>query len=446
MMAIAFPMLVANACDTVLIFTDRLFMSRLSPVLMNATMAGGLSVYMVMIFFFGLCGYTTALSAQYLGAGEKKKCPVVATQAVLIAVAAYPVILLCRPLAHGFFVKMGILPEQLAPQIEYFDALLYIVIFSLLRNCLISYFSGIGHTRVVMVSAIVTMVFNVLFNYVLIFGKWGFPAYGIIGAAYGSILACVAGLLILIWAYFRKHYEEEFAVRQSLIFDWPVMKKLLRYGYPAGLEMFFNMLSFTAMVMIFHAHAAITATAATVMFNWDLVSYVPLIGIEIGVTSLVGRYMGAGRPDIAKKATTSGIRFGLCYSAVIFVLFVGFPYELVYMFKPFEDSAMFMQSVPLAVNMLRLASLYVLAEVFMIAYVGALRGAGDTFWAMVLTVSLHWALVPLLYIILYVFRAPAEMAWMALVGTFFVFLTLIVRRYRQGNWMKLHLVEPEAPK
>ena len=67
MIALALPMVVSQACDTVMIFTDRLFLSRLSPELMNAAMGGGLTAFMMMTFFLGLTGYATALVAQYFG-------------------------------------------------------------------------------------------------------------------------------------------------------------------------------------------------------------------------------------------------------------------------------------------------------------------------------------------------------------------------------------------
>src|SRR5690554_8108301 len=87
------------------------------------------------------------------------------------------------------------------------------------------------------------------------------------------------------------------------------------------------------MVTLFHSDSEITSTAVTIVFNWDLVSFMPLVGIQIGVTSLVGRYMGAGRPDIAHRATMSGLRTGVIYAALVFVGFVFFPEVLVNMFR-----------------------------------------------------------------------------------------------------------------
>ena len=112
------------------------------------------------------------------------------------------------------------------------------------------------------------------------------------------------------------------------------MRKLLRFGYPAGVELFLNLLAFTSMILLFHSHGLATATAVTIVFNWDMVSFVPLLGIQIGVVSLVGRYMGAGRPEIAERVTRSGLKMGWSYSSVILVLFVGFPEQLVAVFQP----------------------------------------------------------------------------------------------------------------
>ncbi len=234
MIAISFPMVVAHASDTVMIFTDRLFLARLDPVLMNAAMVGGLGVYMMMMFFIGLTGYTTAVAAQFLGAGKKHMCAVVTTQALIIAFVSYPVILACRPLAHALFQAMSISETQLGPQTEYFNTLLFIVLISVLRNSLNSFFSGIGRTKVVMVSSLVSMSANIVFNYVLIFGKFGFPALGIRGAAYGSILAAVLGLLVVVFQYFRPKIRKEFSMGGAFYFDKAVMKKLLRLSGRPG--------------------------------------------------------------------------------------------------------------------------------------------------------------------------------------------------------------------
>jgi len=444
MLAIALPMVVSSASDTIMIFTDRLFLAKLGPAEMSAAMGGGLTSFMLMSFFLGLIGYSTALVAQYFGAGKKKESAKVVFQTVLIALAAYPVVLLCRPLGIKLFESSGLDPQQLVFQITYFNILIWGVILGLLRGALNSFFSGIGRTRVVMLSSLAAMVVNVILNYILIFGKFGFPALGVAGAAYGTILGSLSALVIVLSVYLRKANRQEYRIKQSLRFDRVVMGKLLRFGYPAGLEMFLNILAFNLIVMIFYSCGPTAATAATIMFNWDMVSFIPLIGIEIGVTSLVGRYMGAGKPAIAERAVGSGIKMGLVYSAVVLVLFLVFPETLVGIFRPNQSTAVFDQAFPVAVFMVRLACIYVLIEAMITALTGALRGAGDSFWAMALSVGLHWTLVPVLYILLKIYGFSVQTGWVILVGTFFVFSFFIYLRYKSGHWKKIKMVHTEG--
>ncbi len=441
MAVIALPMVVSSACDTVMIFTDRLFLSKLGPELMNAAMGGGLTVFMMMSFFIGVIGYATALVAQYLGAGRKEQCAVVLAQALLLALIAYIPILFCRPLAHGFFQLMGVPLQQLAPQKVYFDILLYGTITSLFRVSLASFFSGIGRTGIVMTSSFVAMLVNLILNYILIYGKCGMPALGITGSAYGTILGSISGALVLAAGLFSRKNIAEFGLKSSFRFDRDVMSRLIRFGSPTGLEMFLNILAFNAMVLIFHSRGLVTATAATIVFNWDLVSFVPLIGVEVGVISLVGRYMGAGDPDTAHRAAMAGFKLGLAYSSVILVLFFCCPGYLVRVFQPVGLGEVFAAASPLAIRMIRLASIYVLVEAMFVVFIGALRGAGDTFWAMAISVSLHWLLVIILFVLLRVWGVSPFVGWACVVFLFFLFSFIVFFRYRSGKWREIRVVD-----
>ncbi len=441
MMAIALPMMVSHACDTVMTFTDRLFLSKLGPMHMNAAMGGGLTSFMMIAFFLGLTGYTTALTAQYYGADKKDNCALVTNQAFIVSLLAYPVILLCRPLAHFIFGLSNLSADQLAYQTTYFNILLYGVIISLLRSCLSGFFCGIGRTKIVMLASTITMTVNIGVNYILIFGKCGMPALGIKGAAYGTIIGGLFGLIILIAAYGEKNIRREFNTSASFQYQKKLMMKLIKYGSPPGIEFFLNFLAFIFMIFIFYSMGPVAATATTIMFNWDMVAFVPLIGIEIGVTSLVGRYMGAGQPDTAHQSTMSGIKIGMIYSCVILFVFVFLTGHLVDIFSPHTPDAVFSAARPLAHFMLRMACLYICLDIIIVAFIGALRGAGDTLWAMWLMVSLHWSLVLIEFVSLKTLGFSVKTTWTMVVLFVLAFSLLIFKRYHSGAWRKLKIIE-----
>lgn len=172
LLVIALPMMAASACDTVMTFTDRLFLSKLGTEQMNAALCGGLTSFLMTTFFLGLIGYGTALVAQFFGSGQKRNCSVVVTQTAIIAVLAYPLILMCAPLARLAFRASGIAPEQLVPQTLFFSILIYASIVGLLRSVFSCFFSGIGRTRIVMIASLVAMVVNIGLNYVLVLGRF----------------------------------------------------------------------------------------------------------------------------------------------------------------------------------------------------------------------------------------------------------------------------------
>jgi MATE family multidrug resistance protein len=251
------------------------------------------------------------------------------------------------------------------------------------------------------------------------------------------LFSSFCALLVLLLCYLGRSNRRTFTLTPPWVLQRTTMVKLLRYGWPAGAEMFLNLLAFTLLILIFHSHGLVTATAVTIVFNWDLVSFVPLLGIQIGVVSLVGRYMGAGRPDIAERTALSGLKMGWAYSSVILVLFVVFPQQLVDLFAPAAANDLFTRAAPLAVDMLRLASLYVLADAIMVVFSGALRGAGDTLWAMGLSVTMHWLLIPVILACLYLFNLGPLAAWLALIIFFLIFSGLFYLRFRSGRWKTL---------
>ncbi len=437
---IALPMIISTAADGFMTFTDRFFMAKISPEQMNAVMGGGIAVQVLTFFFVGLLGYSTALVAQYFGAGEKHNSSKTLTQAVIISLIAWPIVVLLSPIMIKYFYYMKIPQEQIAFQIEYFNVLVLGAVLALLRHTMSCYFSGIGKTGVVMWSTIVAMLVNVLLDYILIFGNLGFKAYGIKGAAIASIAGSGTGLIILAIVYLHKTNRIAFSVLKSFKFDFNIMRKLIHYGYPAGLELFLNFIAFSVMISLFHAQGEVQATAATIMFNWDLVSFIPLLGLEIAVTSLVGRYMGANRPQVAHRATISAIRIGLIYSGIIFILFISVPELLVRIFEPHSYSEIFELALPYAKNMIMIASIYVLSEALMVSFVGALRGAGDTFFTMIASVTAHWLFIPILYFSTKYFNFSIEWSWLFIVLSFLLFSSLMYFRFKSEKWKKIKIL------
>lgn len=430
----ALPMVVSLSCDTVMIFTDRWFLSRLDANRMNAAFIGGLSAFAAQTFFTGLIGYTTALVAQEYGAGRPERGRQAAVQALWVAVFAWPLLLLCIPAAHYAFPRMGLPEAQIPPQLVYFDLLLSGSLLGLIRGALAGYFSGIGKTRVVMVASLAAMISNVFLVWALVFGRFGLPALDITGAAIGTLCAGAVGLAVIAGAWFVGRRPRLPGMPPGWHIDRALMGELLRKGTPSGAELLLNVAAFQCLVVLFQRQGATSATAATLLFNWDMVSFVPLVGIEISTTSLVGRYIGARNFAAVRRTLGSGMRIGWVFSAVVLIAFLVFPGTLVDVFRPETESALFDSARGLSIAMIRLASIYVTVQAVVLVFAGALRGSGDTFWTMCAMVALHWILVLTLWLSLEVLHLGTLTSWVVVVALFLIFPVVLGLRWRSGRW------------
>jgi MATE family multidrug resistance protein len=148
----------------------------------------------------------------------------------------------------------------------------------------------------------------------------------------------------------------------------------------------------------------------------------------------VGRYVGAKNLAATQNATRSGIKLGIIYSLILVFFFVGIPQTLVDIFRPSVMTDVFLQAEPVAVTMLRLTAIYVITEVVMVTYAGALRGAGDTFWVMCAMVAINWFLVIALLVAFHVFHAGIVLGWGVVVCIFLLFPAVLALRWHSGKW------------
>lgn len=442
LLSISVPMIISNAAETLMMFVDRMFLSRLGREHLAAAMSGGLTTFMFMTFFLGVIGYVNALSAQYYGAGRKTQCSVASAQGMLLALASYPLVLATLPLGRYLLSLAGHAPLQNELETTYFSILIFGSVMGLLRSALSGFFCGIGRTRMVMVANGVAMVVNIIGNYILIFGHFGSPALGIRGAAYGTLLGSATGLAVLAAAYLAPAVRREFATGSSFALVPAVMRRLLRFGTPGGVEFFLNLAAFNVFVQLFHSYGTDAAAAITITFNWDLLAFLPLLGFNMGITSLVGRHLGAGEPDVAERAAYSGLKAAGIYGLIMGLVFLLFPRQLAGMFAAGAMAEEYARVLPLAITTLRLAALYTLADAVLVVFDGALRGAGDVKWTMTVSVTLHWLMAASCLVGIRWLKITPVTAWWMFILLVLTLATALALRFLGGKWRTIKVIEP----
>ncbi len=439
LLRLALPMVVSQGTFAVMIFTDRYFMSQIDPVHMAAALGGGVASFFSFCFFIGLLTYANAMAAQYLGAGEPEKCPKVVTQGLIMTAMSVPFLTLITFLVAGIFEGMGHPPEQVQLERTYYLILMAGVLVTLAKACISSYFAGIGRTRIVMICDVFGLVINVPLCYIMVFGKLGFPALGIVGAGVSTVVSTLLAFLMFVAFYFEKKHREAFAVLRSFTIDVKILRRFWRLGFPSGLELFLNVAAFNLFLLMFQSYGITEGASAAIVFNWDILSFIPMIGLNVGIISLIGRFVGARDMARTNEVITAAFVVSLAYSAVLAFTYIMFRYPLVEVFAP--PAGDFSAIRQLSAFMMIGLSSYVMADAVILVSGGVLRGAGDTRWLMIASVSLHWAMLVAQFFIIRVFQLGPRISWLAFVAMILAIAVVYAWRLNGGRWRDPDVLE-----
>ncbi|MEH6593287.1 MAG: MATE family efflux transporter [Halioglobus sp.] len=432
LLRLSLPMVVSQGAFAVMIFTDRWFMSQIDATHIAAALGGGIAAFFSFSLFMGVITYANALVAQYYGAGDWFKCPKVVTQGLIMAVCCIPLLALGTYFVGGLFAGMGHDPAQVALEKVYFYVLMSGSFFTLFKACIACYFSGIGRTKVVMISDVAGVLLNIPLTWALVFGKFGLPEMGIAGAAVSTVVASVFSIFLFLYFYFARENRIQFRVMESFHFDSRITRRYLRLGTPSGLESFMNTATFNLFLLMFQSYGVVQGAAMAIVFNWDMLSFVPMIGLNIGVMSLIGRFVGAGDMARANQVISSGFIVALGYSGLLAFIFLLFRHQLVAVFEtPGQD---FFEIAVLAGHMMIGLSTYMVADAVILISGGALRGAGDTRWIMITSVTVHLLMLIAQYFIIMVYDFGPIVSWWTFVAMLISLAAMYLWRLLGGVW------------
>jgi multidrug resistance protein, MATE family len=429
---LSLPIVVSQGAFAVMIFTDRWFMSHIDAVHIAAAMGGGVASWFCVSLFVGIISYANALVAQYYGAGEIDKCPRVATQGMIMALAFVPLLVVITYFGGHAFAHLEHDPAQIPLERNYFYVLMAGSLFTLIKTCFGAYFAGIGGTRVVMIASVLGVMLNIPLSWLLIFGKWGLPELGIIGAGVGTIVATLFSIGLFLAFYLSGDHQRRFGVAQAWHFDPGIMRRYLRLGLPAGLESFMNIATFNLYLLMFQSYGVVQGAAMAIVFNWDMLCFIPMIGLQVGVMSLIGRFVGAGDMTRANQVISSGFILALSYSGILVLLFLLFRVQLVDVFS--TPDAAFAEIRELASYMMIGLTTYMLADAINLVSSGALRGAGDTRWIMNMSITLHWLMLIAQYFVIMVYDLGPRVSWWVFVAMLVSLAVVFLWRLLGSVW------------
>ena len=390
--------------------------------------------FLLMTMFMAMNVGATALIARYKGEGDTKKANTILRQALLLT---FVLSLISSVL--GFIFSKQLIQFMGAMDIESLNGgTVYLQIqmagFTImaLTSTITAALRGVGDSKTAMIYNLTANVVNVIFNYLLIYGKFGFPRMEVAGASLATVIGqCVAFVLALI-AVLRGNEYLKLNLRDGFRPQFHYMKSIFKIGIPSMIEQ----LVMRAGMIIYAKTVASLGTVAyathQICMNIQAMSFMNGQAFAVSATSLVGQSLGKKRPDMAQAYSSRTRRTGMMVSIVLAIVFVLFGKYIVALYN--DDP----QIVSQGSKILMLVALIQPLQSSQFILAGALRGAGDTRATAVISFITILLVRPGLAIIAINFLGwGLAGAWIALAADQLLRSLLVFIRFYSGKWKSI---------
>jgi multidrug resistance protein, MATE family len=269
--------------------------------------------------YTGLSGILLAITpivSQLIGARNKKSVPFTVVQGVYLAALMAVLIFLIgsvvlNPLLNG----MSLEPKVHQVAHDYLVALSIGIIPLFIYNVLRSFMDSLGQTRVSMIITLLSLPINVLFNYLLIYGKFGFPELGGVGSGYATAITYWVITIIAFFVTIKIHPFAEYTIFKTFYkVSFREWRSLLKIGVPIGFSIFFETSIFAAVTLLMSVFDTITIASHQIAMNFASFLYMMPMSIAMALTIVVGFEVGAGRLKDAREYSLIGIFMAVCMS------------------------------------------------------------------------------------------------------------------------------------
>ena len=444
-LVIAIPLILSTASWSVQHFVDRMFLAWYSPETIAAAMPAGMLNFSMVSIFMGTAGYVSTFVAQYFGAQRHHRIGPALWQGVYMSLIGGLLILIAVPFAEPIFRLVGHSPRVQQHEVEYFRILCWGSFFYIGSYALSGFFSGRGKTWPVMWVNVATTAVNLTLDYALIFGHWGFPEMGIKGAGIATVAAGAFSFFLFLAILASGNTNRTYHTLKGWHFDRELFNRLLRYGFPSGVQFFLEMTGFTGFILVVGRLGTASLAASNIAFNINTLAFMPMIGFGIAISVMVGQYIGADKPDQAQAAAYSGFHLTLTYMIAIAAAYVLIPDIFVAPFAHQADPQTFDTIYQYSVVLLRFVAVYSIFDAMNIIFCSAIKGAGDTRYVMFVTVLLSvFVLIVPVYLAIEVLQLGLMFAWVLATAYVTLLGVIFYLRFLGGKWKSMRVIEPEA--
>lgn len=379
----ALPMLIGNVLQQLYNTVDGIIVGRILGE--TALAAVGVSfpiMFLLIALMLGVGMGSTILIAQFYGAKDYENTrktidTVMITNYILSIAVTILGLIITRPLLN--WLKT---PPDVIPDAEAYLRVIFIGMIGLIGyNMISAILRGLGDSKTPLYFLIIATVLNIILDivFILVF-HWG-----VAGAAWATVISQVISFIIGVIYLNKKHTIIKISLRNAK-FDKKILFESIRIGFPTGVQQTLVSISFVALQGIINSFGTVVIAAYTAASRVQIFGVMPAMNMSMAVSSFTGQNLGAGKQDRVKKGFFAGLKISLAIALATMIVILLFGR---YFIMLFNDNP---EVIQIGYECLMIVSPFFILGSIMFITMGVLRGAGDTFTTMIISVFALWAI------------------------------------------------------
>lgn len=429
LLKIALPLILTGALQSSLGFFENLFLAHLGQQVLAASALVSWLFFTMISIIFGIFSSVNVLISHQYGAKDHASISIVLRDAVILAIILVPLTFALFWKASDIYLLFGQKPELAELAKLYLHALAWGLFpkFILITAC--ELLIGLGHSRTIMIVTMLSIPFYILFSYVLIFGKFGFPMLGIAGAGWGMTIAdWIITSIICIFLFYSKAYGQY--VRSIFTLKKPsYIWELVHIGLPMGLMFCVETGYFFIMTMAMGWISVATLAANQIAFQYLGLLTSLVFATAQAISVRMGHLLGAKDINAARQTAHAGIIFCLVFMIIVAQLYWFFPQALISVDLSINN-ALNLETIRYATLFLFICAFFQILESVRLALFGALRALKDTRFTLITSIICFWCIsLPVGYLFSIPLGFGGQGFWWAMVAGAFCGVILLIRRF-----------------
>ncbi|MGA8043454.1 MAG: MATE family efflux transporter [Terracidiphilus sp.] len=429
MVALAVPVVLSELGWMAQGVVDTIMVGRLGPAAIGAVALGNAIYYTPSLFGIGLLLGLDTLVSQAYGRRDHDECHRWLAQGVYLAFILTPPLMLLVALASFYLGHFGITQAVAGPTKSYLLLLNLGTLPLLLYGGIRRYLQGVGQVRVITLTYVLANLVNWAGNWVLIYGKLGFPALGVDGSAISTCIARVGmavALLVFAWRYERKRGHPLF--RHWALPSIERLRSLVQLGAPAAGQILLEVGAWNLSTFAAGYLTPVALATHSIALNYASVTYMVPLGVSAAAAVSVGHAVGAEDPHRARRAGWLALGLGTSFMLLAAVVFLVVPVPLI---KLYTSDPRVLAVGP---SLLWVAAAFQIFDGIQTVATGALRGLGETRVPMFANLVGYWILgLPLGLSLCFIAKRGIFGLWLGLTLALVVIALTLLRRWRRDS-------------